>query len=352
MTQLEKAKYTRRVPKAGGGYRYYYDEPKGRPAPTKKDTKKEKPKKEWPTEDHPSVDSQAVTELEMHADNTHSLYKQKEAFHKNVVTKMAQGKYNADQANKLWMYYADRVASSYSSEHGGSFGKPTRQALAHNLARDFEREVKDNPGDFKNLVPKKYQGAWGKSMSNNDAINELDDFVKSTIEDNSQPSIGESKKNGEGQSLAGKGKTSGNSSGPAQPIGAPGVSTKKLSEDDAIDEAQMKPHKKPIEKNTTRKSMPVHQPAEQMAYERAVWLSNLQKSQDVTPELGAPLQKAEEPARLSSDEQAAALVKSDTFYHGSNPTPINGNPLSTLRVCSCGGRFMKALTVCPHCGNE
>jgi len=195
----------------------------------------------------------------------------------------------------------------------------------------------------------------GANNMNNDAINELNDFVKSTIEDSSQPTIGESKKNGEGQSLAGKSKPSGtNPSGDGTPK-APKVIVTKLSEDDAVDEANMKPHTKPIERGTrqARKSLPVANQREQMAYELAKAERQANRDVSVTPVIDKVLVKAEAPKQLSSDEQAAAIVEGGTFYKGGDPKMNWGSPLTSSRACRhCEGSFMKALTTCPHCGTD
>ena len=101
------------------------------------------------------------------------------------------------------------------------------------------------------------------------------------------------------------------------------------------------------------KSLPVANQREQMGYENAVAVSRWTASKDVKPELGAPLNKAEETVQLSPDEQAANLVKSNSFYHGNSPSIDGRSPLMHSRTCiSCEGNFMKALTSCPHCGQD
>lgn len=143
--------------------------------PMTKEEKKVKRLENWPTIDHPEVGKAEHDELKLYSDNDRDLYRQKKDFEKNVVIKMAQGKYDSKQANQLWSYYADRIADKYTKEHGGQFNKKTRQALAHTYAREFEQKLKDNPQDYAEYIPKKYQKDWGKSnksMSVNKA-NEL-----------------------------------------------------------------------------------------------------------------------------------------------------------------------------------
>lgn len=308
--------------------------------------------------------------------------KAKEAYFQHVVRgaearlRNSENRHNATMGKVLWHKDSDEIEAkidkhpkvkealdNWKKEKAGVHGSlSTDEAKADNMQRkaDYldiydtiaELYLKDAGKEKTTKLNYPDGSKMGKSMSNNGAMNELVDFVKSTIEDDSQPTINESKKNGEGQSLAGKGKTSGSipSDGGA-PIGAPKSKVEKLSEDDEVDEKNMKPHKKPIE--NARKSLPVYQQNEQMARERAIWLSHIQASKDVSPQLAAPLQKAEEVKPLTADEMAANLVKSDTFYHGENPRILKGSPLSTPATCSnCGGGFMKALTVCPHCGKD
>jgi hypothetical protein len=313
--------------------------------------KKQASGKEWPTTDHPKVDTHAVNELSLHAENTQSLYQQRKAFEKNVVTKISQGKYNSEQANKLWMYFADRVAKDYQKEYGGNFDKQTRQAFAHQLAREFEKEVKANPNDYKEHVPKKYQDKWGKSL--NEEIEILETFLKSTIEDSSLPIIGKGKEQGD-QTLDGKGKSSGTPGNgsiiPNRGVAKPSV--KKLSEDDEVDEKNMKDHKKPIE-NTARKSLHIaSQTHEYVAREVALRKAQLLKEDLVYIEPDEPIQKSIENKIMTSDEMAVLSMQDESFYkaHLLN-RPLSGISLSTVSKCRhCSNTFSKAITVCPNCG--
>ena len=457
---LEKAGQVYYGPK-GGKYR----DPAHKQAYKEGSDKKQASGKEWPTTNHPKVDAHAVNELSLHAENTQSLYQQRKAFEKNVVTKISQGKYNPGQANKLWMYFADRVAKDYQKEYGGNFDKQTRQAFAHQLAREFEEEVKNNPNDYKEHVPKKYQDKWGKSLNeetdlqkgnpiggkykqripkpgggyryiyedaykpirnllhklNRNKLNSIDDlhklggvfkhsspgrdknvtleywsfkegdllrdvkhdavshkpisdswsdfvkslnkgmketeiletFLKSTIEDESLPVIGKGKEQGD-QVLDGKGRSSGNpGNGSATPDrGVAKPSVKKLSEDDEVDEKNMKDHKKPIE-NTARKSLNLSTQAhDYMAREVALRKAQLMKNDMVYIEPDEPVQKSIENARMTSDEMAVRSMQDESFYkaHLIN-RPLSGISLSTVNKCRhCSNTFSKAITVCPNCG--
>lgn len=150
----------------------------------------------------------------------------------------------------------------------------------------------------------------------------------------------------DGGSLEGVGKTSGSNNGapgPGQDADGQLKTSKskkqKLSEDDADDEKQMKPHKKPIE--TVRKSLHPASQREMVAHENAVKVSQLRKGQ---PDVRV----------LSADDQAANLVSGDGFYYGDSPTLElrKSAPIHTGQQCpSCEETFSKSLSACPGCGH-
>ncbi len=107
-----------------------------------------------------------------------------------------------------------------------------------------------------------------------------------------------------------------------------------LSADDAKDEGQMQPHKKPIE---TYKSMTPAALRDSVAYETALEVARLRKGPaDV---------------RVGADQAASELVKSDGFYTGQSPSENMAiTPLISSQKCpGCSGRFSKSLTACPDC---
>ncbi len=190
----------------------------------------------------------------------------------------------------------------------------------------------------------------------------------------------------DGGEVAGAGTTSGADSGTAGPmqdkstgqVKADSVGTKKLSEDDADDEAQMKPHTKPIEK--IKKSEAVYNGTPQsirdtVAHANAVAASRLRKGQEyITHGQGIPApaqapetlekahtwnQGADSRVRYSnaSDLAVDALQKSqqDSMYTGAHLG--FGQPPGDLRAAQlckskCGASFSKALSVCPSCGAD
>lgn len=192
-----------------------------------------------------------------------------------------------------------------------------------------------------------------KMIKSEEATDLLNDFIKSTIEDEKQPTIGTGKEQGE-QNLDGKGKPAG---GPkptkkAEVGAVSGSKTNKLSEDDEEGENALKPHTKPIEetgRNTTRKSM--QNPKEQVAYEQALFERSIMlKSADIVPPMAPPTREKVEVLHKSTDEQCVEYVEKGGEFI-CNTRSVQGSPLTVTCECTgCGGFFQKALTVCPHCG--
>lgn len=201
-------------------------------------------------------------------------------------------------------------------------------------------------------LKQKYSFTYNKSLVNN-GTEILEDFLKSTIEDNSLPVIGKGKEQGD-QALDGKGKSSGSpGKGSVTPDrGVTKPSVKKLSEDDEVDEKNIKDHKKPIE-NTARKSLHIaSQTHEYVAREVALRKAQLLKEDLVYIEPDEPIQKSIENKVMTSDEMAVLSMKDESFYkaHLMN-RPLSGIPLSTVSKCRhCSNTFSKAITVCPNCG--
>jgi len=187
----------------------------------------------------------------------------------------------------------------------------------------------------------------------NEEIEILETFLKSTIEDSSLPIIGKGKEQGD-QTLDGKGKSSGTpgSGSTAPDRGVTKPSVKKLSEDDEVDEKNMKDHKKPIE-NTARKSLNLSTHAhDYMAREVALRKAQLLKEDLVYIEPDEPIQKSIENKIMTSDEMAVLSMQDESFYkaHLLN-RPLSGISLSTVSKCRhCSNTFSKAITVCPNCG--
>lgn len=186
-----------------------------------------------------------------------------------------------------------------------------------------------------------------------------------------QPGMGNAA-DGDAMSLAGKGTTSGKGDSVGWIPGMPDPPTKKLSEDDAGDEAQMRPHKKPLERTTTstRKSSG---PADNYAGGRQAYagaVSRLQKGPgDVQVGVGVasppepaapPLEKGETLAQhpeamiVYSNQEDIAIErfqKGDNFYHGTPPGFRNGALLETSVLCKgCDQLRPRVLDSCPRCG--
>lgn len=112
-----------------------------------------------------------ASELVTFVDNDGELYRgQTTSILKNLITKMAQGKYNRDKAVTLFMYLAENGAKKYAREFGGNergwhemFPIDIRRMAATHWRDSFEAEAQ--LGNYDNLLPKKYQegGSTGKS---------------------------------------------------------------------------------------------------------------------------------------------------------------------------------------------
>jgi hypothetical protein len=109
-----------------------------------------------------TVDRQAARELELYMDNDREVYRWKHTdYYKNLAKKAAAGRYNRDQAVKLFMYLVERAGKKYVKELGGSysmFSKPTRELVAKALRDEFEAFAKESPKELEKFIPKKYQG--------------------------------------------------------------------------------------------------------------------------------------------------------------------------------------------------
>ena len=105
-------------------------------------------------------DHAAAQELKLYTENDGDLYRQQTtSILKNLVTKMAQGKYDHDRAKGLFMYLAESGAKKYCKEYGGTwnvmFTVPTRRLAATEWRDSFESEAQ--LGNYDHYLPKKYQ---------------------------------------------------------------------------------------------------------------------------------------------------------------------------------------------------
>lgn len=224
-------------------------------------------------------------------------------------------------------------------------------------------------GVLKTIIERPGKKKVKKSMEDTEMtpIDELKEFSKAQSMPTGKPSMGTGTE--QGGPLAGKGKTSGtNSSSSGEPINAPKSKKQKLSEDDADEEKQMKPGKKPIETIKKSDTTPQGQRAS-VAQEHAAKVSQLKKGEeDVEVGVGvAPAKEEPEAVEKSSewnqgddsrvtysdraDKEASALVKSEEFYTNGSPT-LGRNPMLTQHTnCpECKETVNKSLSACPTCG--
>lgn len=286
---LEKAKYKKRIPKAGGGYRYIYED-------------------------------------------------------KDPRTK-----------NKIEYPEGKTVSRGINKNNDGTY-----TARTYSQSKDF----KTRKGAEKWLASRGINpDGTKKSIGDNDmskAFDELNDFLKSTIEDEGQPTIGTGKEQGAAMGLDGKGENKGTpGTGSSTPeVGNPPKSkVDKLSEDDEVDEDNMKPHKKPIEK-----SIPLNtwNQTEYMQREHRMYRDACENSDGDIDFSKAMMNKGQTgnidgtiSKSLSSDDQVVELIKSEQYITAGNSSALGfHNQLVQKHICSnCENAFMKALTVCPYCGH-
>lgn len=298
--EFEKAdrggKYVRKVPKKGGGYVYFYEDGKYEIGGKK--------------------DRKAIT---------------------GYIDKVL-----GSSEGKSWLGQLNRLSPN---DRNKAFNK-----LAGMAVKQSGKEPNfENKQTALTHLKQKYSVTYNKSL---DAVDLMEDFLKATIESNALPVIGKGQEQGD-QSLAGKGKSSGNPGNGSGVIdkGVTKPPVKKLSEDDEVDEANMKTHKKPIE-TSVRKSLPLSQPHDIMAYEVALRKSQMTREPVVTLSPGEPLQKSVQVVRLTSDEEAVNLINNNDFYKASLSYGRLDIPLLSSQKCRyCSNTFSKAITVCPHCGN-
>ena len=103
-------------------------------------------------------------ELELYIVNDGQIYERSlMPIYKNLATKKARGEYVHDLAIKAFMYTVNEGAKRYTREYSAMtdkwdrlFSMKERLEVAEALARYFETEWK--LGQFRQLLPKKYQG--------------------------------------------------------------------------------------------------------------------------------------------------------------------------------------------------
>lgn len=117
-------------------------------------------------------------ELTLHAENNEPLWnRRRPEFLKNSIRRKIKGTYDSGKAAKLWEYFADEAAASYTLEHRargphgrfGIFTKSDRREAAQHFRDQFEDEWKsgelkrDHPELFPKSAKKKVKKAKKKS---------------------------------------------------------------------------------------------------------------------------------------------------------------------------------------------
>lgn len=102
-----------------------------------------------------------ANELLLYLDNEGRLYPQVRAIQRNLVNKIADGKYDGTLAPRMWLYVVDSASKMYRKDFGTSsgrgnhaFAKKVRDEVATAMARRFEREAA--LGEHAHYLQKKY----------------------------------------------------------------------------------------------------------------------------------------------------------------------------------------------------
>ncbi len=109
--------------------------------------------------------SHEARDLTLHAENNADLWnRRRPEFLKNSIRRKLKGTYDSEKAAKLWEYFADEAAASYTTEHRASgphgkygiFTKAERREAARHFRDQFEDQW--NSGEIKeyhsDLFPK------------------------------------------------------------------------------------------------------------------------------------------------------------------------------------------------------
>lgn len=104
-----------------------------------------------------NYDPNMVKELILYGENDALLYRQRTVpIQKNLINKIASGKFDLQKSVKLWKYWADDVAKRYTREFPGTrISVDDRKAVAAVMAKDFYEKAQG--GEYNYLLHKKYQ---------------------------------------------------------------------------------------------------------------------------------------------------------------------------------------------------
>lgn len=110
--------------------------------------------------------SEGERQLELSIDNDGDLYRQRiTPIRKNLMTKIAQGKFNINLAPKIYLYLIDegqkKFMSGIDKDDDYDYGVPLTKAQKENLAKEYVNRFLDEAslGNYENdsYLPKKYQ---------------------------------------------------------------------------------------------------------------------------------------------------------------------------------------------------
>jgi hypothetical protein len=370
--EFAKAKYTRRWKGPDGKYRYEYERPKG-----KKEAKQEA-QTSLEAKHLPTLRKLVNGKMDIHETSLSDRAEMREigwvkrnASGSSYVTKKGKEavKYGAGNANAITGQRPSKLAMERRTLHDHyirTWGHRDIDSLSPKEKMQHDADWQEYKDVTAKIEQEQRNRKTEKSM---DGIEELKAFSKSVQEmptGNPKQNMGTGSE--QGGPLAGVGKTSGDGTSGGEQAGAKKPPVDILSEDDELDEKQMKTHKKPIE---TKKAMTPATQREMVAQEHAAKASKLEKGEaDVAPEIPRePVEEAPKEIRKSkryvqgngakvlySNEADLAIEefqKGDGFYHGGSPTlgPAASPLMKSAKCANCETQFSKALSACPECGS-
>jgi hypothetical protein len=92
----------------------------------------------------PKIDEHDKRELELYVENTAELYPDKKKIIGLLVHRITVGRYEPNEAAKLWLGWLNKGAEMYRKEIGAQrrFPVPLREELAKDLAEKYEGAIR------------------------------------------------------------------------------------------------------------------------------------------------------------------------------------------------------------------
>lgn len=132
--------------------------------------------------------SEGESQLELSIDNDGDLYRQRVSpIRKNLMTKIAQGKFDINLAPKIYLYLIDEGQKKFMKdvEDYKDYGVPITKAQKENLAKEYVNRFLDEAelGNYVDYLPKKYaMEKGGKAKTEDDYEEYLNDLYSSVFD--------------------------------------------------------------------------------------------------------------------------------------------------------------------------